>query len=526
MTRNNIAVFLIIIIIFSFALWVLLPIEGERLGRKGLNLGLDLVGGVHLVYRADFPEGASAQERKDDIERAVDIIERRINELGVTEPVIQQQENERLVVKLPGFTDIEEAKEEVEKAGFLEFREVERNEDGNPVYLSDYLLGDQTDFFDTNETGTRFFTAGVDQTPLAFLKKDEAGNLVFTDRAGITLDTEELKADMGQILLELPGEYTLLSWIPGRGENGIHLTGDFLADALPSIRTGLGGAEAEVNIEWNSEGAVIFDDIAGRLYNAGPNGSPQRALGIFLDNSLLSYPQIINPQYDGKGSITGTFSDEDVIKLARRLRSGSLPMPLKQPPLYEEKVSATLGADFISTSTKAGLIGIVLVMLFMILYYRLPGFLASLSLVFYGVLVLALFKLIPVTLTLAGIGGFVLSIGMAVDANVLIFERIKEELRTGRTTGAAIEAGFNRAWTAIRDSNVTTFIVCGILYWLGSSIVASGPVMGFALTLFTGVAVSMFTAIIVTRTLLRLFAGAGLGRHRSLYITGTRKKNA
>jgi preprotein translocase subunit SecD len=164
-------------------------------------------------------------------------------------------------------------------------------------------------------------------------------------------------------------------------------------------------------------------------------------------------------------------------------------------------------------------------MLFMILYYRLPGLMASLALVFYGALVLAIFKLIPVTLTLAGIGGFVLSIGMAVDANVLIFERMKEELRAGRTLGAAIDTGFNRAWTAIRDSNVTTFIVCGILYWLGSTIVASAPVMGFALTLFIGVAVSMFTAIVVTRTLLRLFVGTRLAQRTRLFSTYAGKDN-
>jgi len=163
-------------------------------------------------------------------------------------------------------------------------------------------------------------------------------------------------------------------------------------------------------------------------------------------------------------------------------------------------------------------------MVFMICYYRLAGVLASLALLFYGVLVMALFKLIPVTLTLAGIGGFVLSIGMAVDANVLIFERMKEELRAERTLGSAIETGFNRAWTAIRDSNVTTFIICGILYWLGGSIVASAPVMGFALTFFIGVAVSMFTAIVVTRTLLRLFVGTPLARRTWLFSPRSGRK--
>jgi len=175
-------------------------------------------------------------------------------------------------------------------------------------------------------------------------------------------------------------------------------------------------------------------------------------------------------------------------------------------------------------SLLAGLIGIILVMIFMIAYYRIPGILASIALIFYGTLVMALFKLIPVTLTLAGIGGFVLSIGMAVDANVLIFERMKEEFRAGRTLGAAIETGFNRAWTAIRDSNVTTFIICAILFWLGSSIVASAPVMGFALTLFIGVAVSMFTALAVTRVLLRLFVGTRLAQRISWFTAYSRKE--
>jgi preprotein translocase subunit SecD len=205
------------------------------------------------------------------------------------------------------------------------------------------------------------------------------------------------------------------------------------------------------------------------------------------------------------------------------LNAGRIPLPLT--PVYDQTVSPILGADFIDMSVKAGIIGIILVMLFMVAYYRLSGVLASLALLFYGALVLALFKLIPVTLTLAGLGGFILSIGMAVDANVLIFERMKEEIRAGRTLGAAIEAGFNRAWTAIRDSNVTTFIVCGILYWVGNSIVGGAPVKGFAVTLFIGVAVSMFTAIVVTRTLLRLFVGSRLARRTSLFSVSVEKSN-
>ena len=223
-----------------------------------------------------------------------------------------------------------------------------------------------------------------------------------------------------------------------------------------------------------------------------------------------------------RGRITG-LSLNDAIDLSQQLNAGRLPVPLEN--IGEIDIDPTLGEDFVALSLKAGIIGIALVMFFMIAYYRLPGLLASLALVFYGVLVLALFKLIPVTLTLAGIGGFVLSLGMAVDANVLIFERMKEELRRGRTLGAAIEVGFNRAWAAIRDSNITTMIVCIILILVGSNIAFGGSVQGFGLTLLIGVVVSMLTAIVVTRTFLRLLAGTGLAKHSRLFSIRTGRKD-
>ena len=504
--NKNLWVLTIVLILFGFALWVVLPIEGERLGRQGMRLGLDLVGGSHLVYKAQFPEGATNEEKEKDLDRALDTIERRINKYGVTEPIIQKQEGERILVQLPGFTDIEAAKSLVEQTGFLEFREVEVNGEGEPVYLGDYLNQAQIEFFDEDKEGNRIFV-NEEGNPVAFLVKDEGGELRFVNEAGELIDT-------GTLELGVSG---YLAWVSARGDDGTVLTGDLLAEAVASVNTGTTGTEAVVAIEWNEAGAVIFDEIAGRLYSSAEYGSPQRALGIFLDNVLISAPQIREPEYKGSGVISGNFSIDGADELATLLASGALPMPLQKPPLYQEKVSATLGADFVEKSVLAGVIGIILVMLFMIVYYRLSGALACLALLFYGALVLALFKLIPVTLTLAGLGGFVLSIGMAVDANVLIFERIKEELRTGRSLRTAVEAGFDRAWTAIRDSNVTTFIVCGILYWLGSSIVASAPVMGFALTLATGVAVSMFTAIVVTRTLLRLFVGSALAQRTWLF---------
>ena len=277
------------------------------------------------------------------------------------------------------------------------------------------------------------------------------------------------------------------------------------------VRQGeLGGVE--LIFEWDKEGSKLSEEITGRLI-----GQP---MAIFEGDEALRgeegqpYAPIVQSTIVSVGQITG-LSYDDATNLSQQLNAGRLPAPLTI--IDDEIISPILGEKFVEMSLTAGLIGIVLVMLFMILYYRLSGLLASLALVFYGLLVMAVFKLIPVTLTLAGIGGFVLSIGMAVDANILIFERVKEELRAGRTLGAAIEAGFNRAWTAIRDSNVTTFIICVILYWLGSSIVTSAPVKGFALTFFIGVAISMFTAIIVTRTLLRLFVGTSLARRTWLF---------
>jgi preprotein translocase subunit SecD len=518
MTRKNLIALIIILIIFGLALWALLPLQGERLGRQGLRLGLDLVGGVHLVYQADFPEDSSGQEQALAMKRTRTTIENRIDKYGVTEPIIQQLGEDRILVQLPGFTDIDAAKSLVEQTGFLEFRETELSEVGQPVYLSDYLESSRTQFFDRGETGDRVFVQQVmdergeiQNKTVAFLVKDAEG-IKFIDAAGNLIDEETLQ------------QYSQsMAWIAARGDDGTHLTGDFLADAVPTLSQEI-APKPEVSIEWNTEGGEIFDEIAKRLYNSGEYGSPQRALGIFLDNTLLSAPQILEPAYHGRGVITGDFTREKAEELANLLKSGALPLPLKKPPLYQEKVSATLGADFVEMSWMAGIIGIILVMLFMIAYYRLSGFLASLALVFYGALVLALFKLIPVTLSLAGLGGFILSIGMAVDANVLIFERMKEELRTGRTLGAAIEAGFNRAWSAIRDSNITTIIVCIILYWLGSSIVASAPVMGFALTLLIGVVISMFTAIVVTRTLLRLFVGSPLAKRTMLFSVDWGKK--
>lgn len=517
MSRSNNIILLIILAIFAFTLWVVLP-GTELLGRKDLRLGLDLKGGVHLVYQVEYAENATEIDRSAAIDTTILKIQQRIDRFGVTEPSIQQVGADRIMIQLPGFTDREAAKNLVEQTGFLEFREVELDVQGEPVTLGDYLQQSTYQFIDTEETGSRIFSTAISDgqeslrfQTVAFLTR-ENGEVKLTDAAGNPADNTTLSQHS-----------ELISWMPARGDDGRPLTGDLLSDAQAVMDTSQAVPRPAIDIKWNSEGAVIFDEVALRLYNSGAYGTPQRALGIFLDNTLLSAPQILETQYNGAGTITGSFTIQEAENMANLLKSGSLPMPLGEA-IFEETVSATLGAEFVDKSLLAGIIGIALVMLFMIAYYRVPGLMASLALIFYGTLTLAIFKLWPVTLSLGGIGGFIVSMGIAVDANVLIFERMKEEFRMGRTLGASIEAGFHRAWTAIWDSNVTTFIACIILFWLGTAAMNNAAVIGFAVTLFVGAVVSMFTAVLVTRTLLRGLAGTGLAKHPALFTVSGGKK--
>ena len=439
MTRNRIP-FIIIITIFVLALLVVVPIDEGVLGKRGLRLGLDLQGGTHLVYQADFSSVEPGTEA-EALSGAIAVIEKRVNVLGVTEPVIQKLGEDRIVVELAGISEIEKAKNLIGQTALLEFGElIEEGEEARWV----------------NELGEwKPATAVINGEEV------ELSSQYFKENTYLSQD------NFGQVILAF---------------------------------------------EWDETGSKMFEEITERLLN--------QPLGIFLGDEPLRgddgvpIAPIIRSVISDRGIIEGLSLDE-VTELSRLLNAGRIPVPLT--PIYEQTVSPILGSDFIDMSLKAGLIGLILVLIFMMVYYRLPGALASAVLIFYAFSVLAIFKLIPVTLTLAGIGGFVLSIGMAVDANILIFERMKEELRLGRTLGAAIETGFKRAWPAIRDSNITTFIVCGILYWLGSSIIASAPVMGFAATLAIGVAVSMFSAVVVTRTFLRIFASTRLAQKTSLF---------
>ncbi len=444
MPRKNIVVLVIILAIFAFAVSAL---AYPLFGRTDMRLGLDLQGGLHIVYQADL-SNVDPDDEDSIMDGVIAVLSNRINPLGVTEPIIQRQGQDRILVELPGKSITDKEKERLSRVALLEFGEL----------------------------------AAVDE--------------------------------------EAKWENVLGRWKPATavidGEEKA-LTSRYFKENTYLDQDSLN--RIELVFEWDEEGSRLSEEITTRLL--------QQPLGIFEGEESLRgeddrpIAPIIQAVIYDRGVITG-LSLNEASGLSIQLNAGRLPVPLEI--LYDQTVSPILGASFIDMSVKAGIIGIIIVMLFMIIYYRLPGLLASLALIFYGALVLAIFKLIPVTLTLAGLGGLVLSIGMAVDANVLIFERMKEEFRTGRRLGAAIESGFNRAWTAIRDGNVTTLIVCGILYWLGSSIVASAPVQGFALTLGIGVLISMFTAITVTRTLLRLFVGTRLGRRLSLFSTYSGKE--
>jgi len=326
------------------------------------------------------------------------------------------------------------------------------------------------------------------------------------------LDFRELVYDNGNPAKDENGNFI---WKPATATDSsgqeVPLTGQYLK-RTSKVEFAPNTNAPEVSLEFNSEGANLFEQITSRLFVAKDSPS-NKPLGIFLDNQLVSDPKV-NGVLSNTSVITG-LTLTDASNLAILLNEGALPVSLNGP-IERTTVDPTLGADSIRKSLIAGMIGIILVIAFMVLYYRLPGALASVALIIYGIVMMGLFKLIPVTLTLPGIAGFILSIGMAVDANVLIFERLKEELRSGRTLGVAVETGFNRAWPAIRDSNITTIIACVILYWIGSAL-AEPRMMGFALTLGIGVALSMFSAITITRTFMRLLVGTNVAGNLPLF---------
>ena len=399
------------------------------------RLGLDLSGGSHLIYKADV-SAVQSGEVGSAMNALRDVIERRINLFGVSEPIVQVQSGgfvsgggEQLIVDLPGVTDVKTAID---------------------------MIG---------------------QTPLLEFKTEAPKDAPQT----VTVD------ENGVANLEVSSQFS-----------ATELTGRYLKKA--TLEFDQNTREPKVSLQFNDEGTVLFAKITKE--NVG------KMVAIYLDGAPVSTPVVREEIPNGQAVISGNFTPNEAKLLVGRLNSGALPVPITL--LSTQTIGATLGDNAVNAGVKAAVIGFALVALFLVLWYRLPGLIAVLALSFYTALLLAVFKLLPVTLSAAGIGGFIISLGMAVDANVLIFERMKEEIRNGHSITDGIHAGFSRAWTSVRDSNTSSIITSIILFWLGTPLIK-----GFALTFGLGVLVSMFTAITVSRIF--LFA---LGIDKGNNLTG------
>ena len=534
-------------------------------GPLGLKLGLDLRGGGHLVYQADtetrvdvvFGEEITATQivdaayeisipisvkakgnntftitsdifdvetrdrletglnakfesleifqaietpppTPDQMEGVLDIINRRVNAFGTEEPIIQTIGDDRIIVQLPGATG------SITRVTFSE--PVERED------VLTVLVRLEQPFTSLDQDGPRTFR--IKTNTLGASRKDEIRNTL-AEQLGVPVESfqvnsgiDEAKSLIGQTaLLEFKERTCSDRFCIDFTDSDIGLTGDDLERADPVVdSTGIGWS---ISIQFNDRGTDIFSDLTRRI-----TGVDTKRIAIILDDEQLLAPVARAWIRDGRSEITGNFTREEVRTRSIQLDSGRLPVPLKI--IQESDVDALLGSESLKRSLMAGIVGLGLVMLFMVAYYRMAGLVAAVSLVVYSLIVLAIFKMIPITLTLSHIGGFILSIGMAVDANVLIFERMKEEVRIGRTLASSMEVGFNRAWPAIRDGNFSTLITCIVLIWFGDRL-GGGLITGFAISLMIGVFASMFTAVVVSRNLLQLLAWIGLGRKISLF---------
>ncbi len=644
--------FAAVVLLFLISLGFAWPQSWQAVGLPGLSqgefrLGLDLQGGTHLVYEADMSQIPSS-DRGEALEGVRDVIERRVNAFGVSEPVVQTIQSgstHRVVVELAGVLDVTEAINQIGETPILEFKEP-GSDDGA---LSDSERAEldakqaeeravvEEALAEARRTGSfpeganletlsnvspmhplygpfvsrivndnirpgRFFTekngeggvslvrynstqqdeqwlasqimicfegkigcAGEDAVPAieANIRAEQAldgltaGNFaervleystdpaasgnqgdlswiqpgVFPSALELSirelsvggLSTSVVESDFGYHIFYKRDQKPVTTYQLSRVRYPLTLASDLAPSTAGWVNTSLSGKQLKrAGVEFDQTGAgqpyvsITFDGEGDKLFGELTARLVRQPIGIFLDGELISAPIVQQAIYGGQAQITGNFTVDEAKMLAQRLNAGALPVPIEL--LSQQTVGPTLGANSLSRSLTAGLIGFLLVAIFMMLYYRLPGVLSVIALALYAVLNLAIYKLFGVTMTLAGIAGFILSVGMAVDANVLIFERLKEELRAGRDLPRAIEQGFRRAWTSIRDANVTTLIATAILFFFGASFIK-----GFAVTLTIGVLLSMFSAIIVTRTFLRLVSLWGM--FKSSWLYGVRKNS-
>lgn len=504
---------------------------------RPFHLGLDLLGGSHLVYEANV-SNLEGQEKNNGVEGVRDVIERRVNAFGISEPVVQTNkvgDSYRIVAELAGVKDINQAIKQIGETPVLDFRYGGDETDVaagalTPEQQKEMDAYNQAALKKANDILAQFWKSAKFEE-LARINsedpgsKDKGGDLGFFERGamvkefdGVIFDQlkvgqtyyKPVKTDFGYHIIKKTGARDVVK--DGKTVHEVSAShilirtksaADYADEFAAWKKSDLTGKQLkrsavtfdpntgfpQISLEFNDEGKKMFADLTTANVN--------KRVAIFLDGTPISAPTVSQPITDGNAVINGSFSLKEAKQLSQRLNAGALPVPIKL--IGQQTVGPSLGKISLEKSLFAGLVGLAAVILFMILYYRLPGLIASVALLFYVVLALAVFKMVGVTMTLAGIAGFILSIGMAVDANVLIFERLKEELRVGKPLSLAVNEGFARAWLSIRDSNFSSLITCGILAWFGTSMVK-----GFAITLALGIGVSMFSAISITRNLLRL----------------------
>ena len=475
--------------------------------RTGLNDALAEAHGPITLFETSVIDKPTLDQMKG----VLDNITGRVNRFGTEEPIIQIFGEDRIIVQLPGasgsVTEILFAEPdpqadppapEVDIATELPRVLAEAGYEDFEIDVRDRLL-----------YRVRSNTVSSDIQGLALTAlMTEIGPVA---QFGVTSGIDDAKALIGQTaLLEFKERTCSDSSCTTFSDADLGLTGDDLSRAEASTnQVGVGWV---VNLQFNGRGSDIFSDLTRRISTA--ESQLTKRIAIIMDGRTLLAPVARAWIRDGRTVISGNFNREEARSLAIQIESGSLDVPLRL--IQESDVDALLGSESLKNSLIAGLVGLGLVFIFMIIYYRMAGVVAAFALVFYTIIVLAFFKMIPITLELAHIGGFILSIGMAVDANILIFERMKEEVRIGRTLASSMEVGFSRAWPAIRDSNISTMITCLVLLWFGDRL-GGGLVTGVAISLFIGVAVSMFTAVVVSRNLLQLMAWIGLGGKINLF---------
>ncbi|MBT6301453.1 MAG: protein translocase subunit SecD [Candidatus Jacksonbacteria bacterium] len=546
LSRNRIRLTLVGILILAVAaVFVVVPDGPDLFGEEvKVHLGLDLQGGAHLVYQTDVSSIPSA-DQESAVDGTRDVIERRVNALGVSEPLVQTNKTDagyRLIVELPGVTDVNDAIRQIGETPVLEFKTI-KNSAPEESELTPVQLEEQASFNAAQLDRADATLEKVLKSPNTFednanLLSEDPGNTdpegnknggdlgwarrgMFVDEFEAALFDELADSEIKSTPVETQFGWHLIQRIESRpvenGEEGeieVHgrhilfakwqapqasnaewenteLSGKHLSTSTVQFDPTSG--QPTVTLQFNDEGAELFEQITDA--NIG------RQVAIFLDGFVISAPTVQQKITGGQAVISGSFTIVEARELASRLNAGALPVPITL--LSQQTVGPSLGQLSLEKSLVAALVGLILVIIFMVGFYRFPGVIAVLALAIYGAVVVAIFKLVPVTLTLSGIAGFILSLGMAVDANVLIFERIKEELYRGQSMKSAIEDGFHRAWTAIRDGNISTLITAFILLTFGTSLIK-----GFALTLGIGVLVSMFSAITVSRILLLVFSSA------------------